>query len=138
MMTSILPDKKMIKAFTVKRSALLCALALMAPFSSSAEETLVVTAKPADTATSPTMGYTATTTRGATKTDEPLITTGQSISVVTRQQMEDQGAQTINSALNYTPGVFTGFAAAQPATTPLRCAVSTVVTSITSSLMAFA
>ncbi|SMG12685.1 iron complex outermembrane recepter protein [Cedecea sp. NFIX57] len=109
MMTSILPDKKMIKVFTVKRSALLCALALIAPFSSSAEETLVVTAKPADTATSPTLGYTATTTRGATKTDEPLITTGQSISVVTRQQMEDQGAQTINSALNYTPGVFTGF-----------------------------
>lgn len=35
--------------------------------------------------------------------------TAQSVSVVTRQQMSDQGALTVNDALKYTPGVFTNF-----------------------------
>ncbi|QKJ86832.1 TonB-dependent siderophore receptor [Paramixta manurensis] len=97
-------------AFTVKRSALLCSFALAMPALSFAEGTLVVSAQPTETADSPTSGYTAKTSKGATKTDEPLITTGQSVSVVTRQQMEDQGALNVNQALNYTPGVFTNFA----------------------------
>ena len=99
-------------AFTLKRSALLCSLALAAPALSFAEETMVVTTQPAETAQSPTSGYTVKNSTGATKTDEPLITTGQSISVVTRQQIEDQGATNLNQALNYTPGVFTNFAGA--------------------------
>lgn len=93
-------------ALTLKRPAFLCALALIAPQATLAEETITVSAAPAETATSPTQGYTVKTSRGATKTDEPLITTGQSVSVVTRQQMEDQGASTFTEALNYTPGVF--------------------------------
>ncbi|MGD8162984.1 TonB-dependent siderophore receptor [Pantoea sp. FN0307] len=96
--------------FNLKRSALLCSLALTVPGLSIAEETLTVTAQPAETADSPTSGYTVKTSKGATKTDQPLITTGQSVSVVTRQQMEDQGAININQALNYTPGAFTNFA----------------------------
>lgn len=99
-------------AFAVKRSALYCSLALTLPSLSFADDTLVVTAQPAETAQSPTSGYTAKTSSGATKTDTPLITTGQSVSVVTRQQIEDQGASNINQALNYTPGVFTNFAGA--------------------------
>jgi outer membrane receptor protein involved in Fe transport len=35
----------------------------------------------------PTEGYSASTSLGATKTDQPLITTAQSVSVVTRQEM---------------------------------------------------
>ncbi|MCA1920732.1 TonB-dependent siderophore receptor [Buttiauxella noackiae] len=97
-------------AFTVKRSALLCALALAAPTYAMAEDTVIVTDTLTETSTSPTQGYSATVSRGATKTDEPLITTGQSVSVVTRQQIDDQGALSVNSALNYTPGAFTGFA----------------------------
>lgn len=93
-------------ALTLTRSASLCALALSAPHASLAEDTITVSAAPAQTATSPTQGYTVKTSSGATKTDEPLITTGQSVSVVTRQQMEDQGASTFTEALNYTPGVF--------------------------------
>lgn len=96
--------------FNLKRSALLCSLALAVPGFSLAEETLTVTAQPTETADSPTSGYTVKTSKGATKTDQPLITTGQSVSVVTRQQMEDQGAININQALNYTPGAFTNFA----------------------------
>src|SRR5206468_3628714 len=35
-----------------------------------------------------------------------LIETPASVSVVTRDQMDDQGAQTVSQALRYTPGVF--------------------------------
>lgn len=99
-------------AFSLKRSALLCSIALAAPALSFAEETMVVSAQPAETAESPTSGYTAKSTTGATKTDRPLVTTAQSVSVITRQQMEDQGAMTVNQALNYTAGAFTNFAGA--------------------------
>lgn len=92
-----------------KRSTLACALALALPPLALAEETVVVTAAPVESAVAPTKGYTAKTSRGATKTDEPLITTAQSVSVVTRQQMDDQGANTISQALNYTPGVYSNF-----------------------------
>lgn len=96
--------------YNPKRSVLLCAIAMTAPgITLAANETMVVTAAPPQTADSPTQGYTATTSTGATKTDEPLITTGQSISVVTRQQFVDQGANTVSQALNYTPGVFSNF-----------------------------
>jgi len=95
--------------FSVKRSRVLCAFAMFLPLTSLAEDTLVVTAKPADTAEAATQGYQATTSQGATKTDQPLILTAQSVSVVTRQQMTDQNTQTVNDALKYTPGVFTNF-----------------------------
>ncbi|WP_129141725.1 TonB-dependent siderophore receptor [Modicisalibacter coralii] len=56
----------------------------------------------------PTEGYTASTSRSATKSDTPLLETAQSVSVVTREQIEDQGANSVQQALRYTPGVFTG------------------------------
>lgn len=74
---------------------LLCGIALFTPGMTWAADTLVVTAKPEETASTPTEGYTAKISSGATKTDRPLITTGQSVSVVTRQQMEDQGRWTL-------------------------------------------
>jgi len=101
----------MLLAFPLKRSVLMCAMALAVPAASmAAEDTVVVKAAPADTADAPTQGYSAKTSKSATKTDQPLITTGQAVSVVTRQQMTDQNATTVNAALNYTPGVFTNFA----------------------------
>ena len=60
----------------------------------------------------PTEGYTAHATRGATKTDTPQLETPQTVDVVTRQQITDQGSRDINEALRYTPGVFTGLAGA--------------------------
>ncbi|MBE5252650.1 TonB-dependent siderophore receptor [Mixta mediterraneensis] len=98
--------------FTPKRSALLCTIAFFSPSLTYAADTLVVTAQSAETATTPTEGYATKVSKGATKTDRPLITTGQSVSVVTRQQMEDQGAMDVNQALNYTAGAFTNFAGA--------------------------
>ncbi len=52
-------------------------------------------------------GYNATHSQVATKTSMPLLETSQSVSVVTRQQMEDQGSQTVAQAMRYTPGVLT-------------------------------
>jgi TonB-dependent siderophore receptor len=96
-------------ALLLKRSCLLCSLALAFPGSTLAEETVVVTAKPADSAFAPTEGYTVNSSTGATKTDQPLMTTAQSISVVTRQQMADQGVTNVSQALSYTPGVYSTF-----------------------------
>ncbi|GGA06763.1 TonB-dependent siderophore receptor [Dyella caseinilytica] len=52
-----------------------------------------------------TTGYVADNDGAATKTDTPIIETPQSISVVTRQQMDDQQPQSLNEALRYSPGV---------------------------------
>ncbi len=78
-------------AISRKRPGLLYALAVTLPFTAQAEETVVVAATPPASASAPTEGYSASTSLGATKTDQPLITTAQSVSVVTRQQMADQG-----------------------------------------------
>lgn len=60
-----------------------------------------------DSAYAPTVGYVATASASATKTDTPLIETPQSVSVVTREQITEQGAQTLNQVLRYTAGVAT-------------------------------
>ncbi|WP_328825630.1 TonB-dependent siderophore receptor [Pseudomonas sp. S37] len=54
-----------------------------------------------------TEGYNATHSQVATKTSVPLVETSQSVSVVTRQQIDDQGSQTVAQAMRYTPGVLT-------------------------------
>ncbi|AUF99568.1 TonB-dependent siderophore receptor [Pseudomonas sp. 09C 129] len=52
-------------------------------------------------------GYNATHSQIATKTSTALLETSQSVSVVTREQMDDQGSQTVSQAMRYTPGVLT-------------------------------
>ncbi|GEP07092.1 TonB-dependent receptor [Methylobacterium oxalidis] len=59
----------------------------------------------AGAAQSGTIGYLQTRTRTATKTDTPLIDTPQSVTVVTQQQIRDQGFQSLNEAIRYVPGV---------------------------------
>lgn len=54
-----------------------------------------------------TTGYVATNSSAGTKTNTPLIETPQSLSVVTRKELEDRNAQTLKDAVNYTPGVTT-------------------------------
>ncbi|MEI2415141.1 TonB-dependent siderophore receptor [Orrella sp. JC864] len=58
-----------------------------------------------ETATGPVQGYAAQRSATATKTDTPLIETPQSVTVVTREQMLDQGAANIQDALGYAAGV---------------------------------
>ena len=52
-------------------------------------------------------GYVASRSTVGTKTDTPIVETAQSVSVIGRQQIEDQNALTINQALRYTPSVTT-------------------------------
>ncbi len=88
--TALVQDDLMNVAISRKRRAAVCPCG-HTPFTAQAEETVVVTATPPASASAPTEGYSASTSLGATKTDQPLITTAQSVSVVTRQQMADQG-----------------------------------------------
>ena len=58
-----------------------------------------------ETAVSPVIGYRARNAATATKTDTPLSETPQSVTVVTRDQIVDQGAVNLQDALNYAAGV---------------------------------
>ena len=62
----------------------------------------------------PVEGYLATRSSTATKTDTPLLETTQSISVVTRDRMTVQGAQTVSESLGYTAGVHANVAGNNP------------------------
>lgn len=53
----------------------------------------------------PVKGYVAKSSSTASKTGTPLIETQQSVSVVTRDQIEAQDARTLGEVLAYTPGV---------------------------------
>lgn len=50
-------------------------------------------------------GIVAKRSLGASKTDTTLLETPQAVSIVTREQMDLQGANTVPEALRYTPGV---------------------------------
>lgn len=52
-----------------------------------------------------TVGYVASTSIAGTKTDTPLVSTPQSVSVITRQELDDRNVQTLTEAVAYTPGV---------------------------------
>jgi len=90
-------------------SSTLAQLAAPAPAASAATATLApvtVTGKSErETATSPVAGYRAKNAATASKTDTPLSETPQAISVITRDQIVDQGATTLQDALNYAAGV---------------------------------
>lgn len=69
----------------------LSATVLAQDTSSTKEETVVVTSQMQS---------------GATKLETPDIETPQSVSIVTRQQYEEQGATSVRQAVGYTPGVY--------------------------------
>lgn len=54
-------------------------------------------------------GYVGQRSMTATKTDTPVSETPRSISIVTREQMNDRAAVSISDALRYTPGIQAGF-----------------------------
>lgn len=60
-----------------------------------------------ETATGPVNGYVAKRSLTATKTDTPLIETPQSVSVITRDQMDAQNVQSVSDSLRYSAGVIT-------------------------------
>lgn len=58
-----------------------------------------------ETATGPVVGYRAKRAATATKTDTPLSETPQAVTVITSQQITDQGATNLQDALGYAAGV---------------------------------
>ncbi|MEH3085985.1 MAG: TonB-dependent siderophore receptor [Xylophilus ampelinus] len=63
----------------------------------------------AETATGPVSGFVARRASTATKTDTPLAETPQAISVVTRDQIEAQGALTLRQTTAYSAGVVSSY-----------------------------
>lgn len=59
--------------------------------------------------TAPVSGFVAKRALSATKTDTPLIETPQAISVITRDQMETQGVQTLRQVTAYTAGAVSNY-----------------------------
>ncbi len=58
-----------------------------------------------ESAWGPSLGYAATRTAAGTKTDTSLAEAPRSISVATRQQMQDRAVQNLDDAVRYMPGV---------------------------------
>jgi len=90
-------------------SSTLAQVAAPAPAASAPTTTLApvtVTGKAdRETATSSVAGYRARNAATASKTDTPLRETPQSVSIVTRDQIVDQGATNLQDAMNYAAGV---------------------------------
>ena len=101
-----------INRFWLCSATALASLPCMAQSSSTEETTRDVTLAPItvrsdqDTATSPVDGVVASISRTATKTDTPIEAIPQSISVVTRDEMDQQNVHSVGDSLRYTPGVF--------------------------------
>ncbi|MCO5731245.1 TonB-dependent siderophore receptor [Rhizobium sp. SSA_523] len=57
------------------------------------------------TGTGPVEGYVARVTAAGTKTDTPIIETPQAVTVVTSDQIRNQGATSISDSLAYTPSI---------------------------------
>jgi iron complex outermembrane receptor protein len=83
---------------------LLLAGVAVAPTTHAAEDTLPTVDVTASSDTG-TTGYVAKGTTTATKTNTPILEVPQSVSVVTRDQMDQQNAQTLNAAVRYVSGV---------------------------------
>lgn len=67
-------------------------------------DTIVIDANASTDPTAPTSGYVVPTSQ-VTKSSVPLVEASQSVSVVTVDQIRDQGAQTLSQALKYSAGV---------------------------------
>ena len=68
-------------------------------------ETAVIGVQNTESAWGPVEGYVATRTAAGTKTDTALVEAPRSISVATRQQMEDRNVQNLDDAVRYMPGI---------------------------------
>lgn len=68
-------------------------------------ETAVIGVENLETAWGPVEGYTATRTAAGSKTDTALVEAPRSISVATRQQMDDRSVHSLDDAVRYMPGI---------------------------------
>ncbi|RBJ83792.1 TonB-dependent siderophore receptor [Pseudomonas sp. MWU12-2534b] len=68
-------------------------------------ETNITGQQAGESAWGPADGYLATRTAAGTKTDTALVEAPRSISVATRQQMEERNVQNLDDAVRYMPGI---------------------------------
>ncbi|QKD04996.1 TonB-dependent siderophore receptor [Mesorhizobium loti R88b] len=95
-------------------AASVAAAAMMPPMAAFAQsvqsstqlEPVVVEGEAGDSATGPVQGIVAKKTKTGSKTAADIKEIPQSVSVVGRQEIDDQGAQKVDEALRYTAGVF--------------------------------
>jgi iron complex outermembrane recepter protein len=96
---------------TAFAAMLLCEAVAHAQTSSASSESYLpeiqVRATSGGTSGAAVSGYTVTRSAAATKTDTPLLETPQSISVISRERIEAQGAARVNDVIQYLPGVST-------------------------------
>lgn len=92
--------------------AILVAVSLSASAFAAGEETITVSADaaggPQESAWGPAPTIAAKHSATGTKTDTPIEKNPQSVSVVTRDELETRNVNTVKEAFNYTPGVMTG------------------------------
>ncbi|ANE74255.1 TonB-dependent siderophore receptor [Dickeya solani] len=93
--------------------AMLASTLLMAAHVQAAEttstDTMIVSANAGESVTAPLKGMVAKESASGTKTSTPLIKTPQSVTVVTRDQMDAQAVSSVSDALNYSSGVVTNY-----------------------------
>jgi len=103
--------RKHSKILNTGMKASAAAIAIMAAWPAAAQDAttnlapIVVQADGQENPKGPVKGYVAKSSATATKTGTPIVETQQSISVVTKDQLEAQGADTLGEVLEYTPGV---------------------------------
>jgi iron complex outermembrane receptor protein len=68
-------------------------------------ETAVIGVQNTESAWGPVEGYLATRTAAGTKTDTALVEAPRSISVATREQMDDRSVHSLDDAVRYMPGI---------------------------------
>ncbi|MBK5398948.1 TonB-dependent siderophore receptor [Pseudomonas sp. TH39(2020)] len=68
-------------------------------------ETAVIGVENTESAWGPVQGYLATRTAAGTKTDTALVEAPRSISIATREQMDDRNVHSLDDAVRYMPGI---------------------------------
>ncbi|MEC5320482.1 TonB-dependent siderophore receptor [Brenneria populi subsp. brevivirga] len=98
----------LVMSSTLLISSLACAAVANAA-TAGGGDTIVVTASDAESVTAPLQGIVAKASAAGTKNSTPLIKTPQTISVVTRDQMDAQAVSSVSDALSYSSGAFTNY-----------------------------
>ncbi|MEI7375133.1 TonB-dependent siderophore receptor [Dickeya chrysanthemi] len=93
----------------VLASTLLVAAQAQAAETTTSTDTMVVSATAGESVTAPLKGIVAKESASGTKTSTPLVKTPQSVTVVTRDQMDAQAVSSVSDALNYSSGVVTNY-----------------------------
>lgn len=87
----------------------LLSLQIHAAMTQNSPDKIIVTASPSQDPQGPISGLVATKTLSTNKILSDIDKTPQSISVITRDQMDAQDVSSVSQALRYTPGVFTEY-----------------------------